>query len=177
MGSTKRVNQPVITINAMVRVGPWTIERVHHGEWRKCDRCKTDHKEVWVCTVDADEADVGARLKGQRTWRIGSTCGPTLMLVADEFWDEETKDLRRIVRLAVDASRVIADAKGREGDYLFLPNIIRNLVLLKQKLFPRRMQRVLRSHVNRASNELKREAAALNRPPSCAESATPCAPR
>jgi hypothetical protein len=88
MVSRKRVNQPVITIEAMVRVGPWLVERVHHGHWRNCDRCDADYKEVWVCVIEADDSTVGTHLGGKRTWQIGSTCGPKLMLLTDAFWGQ-----------------------------------------------------------------------------------------
>src|SRR5688572_19909538 len=75
--------EPTITISAMVRVGPWTVESVQHGPWRRCDRCGARHREVWVCTVDSDAAELLVTLRGQPTWHIGSTCGPTLMRVSE----------------------------------------------------------------------------------------------
>lgn len=132
MGS-KRVDEPLITINAMVRVGPWTVEQVLHGTWRNCDRCGADHKEVWVCTVDADDEAVGMRLGGQRTWRIGSTCGPTLMMVSEIEWSDGTKDLQRIVRLALRATRVVAWAREEGyGEDSLLPYVVEDLELLKK---------------------------------------------
>lgn len=131
----------------MVRVGPWVVEDVIDGEWRKCDRCGTDHKQVWVCTVDADQVDIIAKLGGKRTWRVGSTCGPTLEMVSNADWSAQTKELQRVVRLAVDATRTLAKARACGIDHLFLPWIVENLELLKNGTLSRHKQRVLRHHV------------------------------
>ena len=147
MGQSKRINTPLVTIKAMVRVGPWIVEDVVDGAWRKCDRCGTDHKQVWVCTVDADHREVVAKLGGKRTWRVGSKCGPTLEMVSDADWASSTKDAQRVVRLAVCATRALERAGARGIDHLFLPEIVENLALLKEGKLSRHMQRVLRHHV------------------------------
>lgn len=151
----KRVDTPLITINAMVRVGPWTVEHVHHGNWRKCDRCETDHNEVWVCTVHADDRAIASRLDGKRSWRSGSTCGPTLMLVSDIEWAGKTKDLKRMVRLAVDAARAIEGARKTKYRWLFLHLIEQWLPQLLQGMLTSHYQRVLRSHVNGVLSTLR----------------------
>ena len=153
---TKRTDSPVITINAMVRVGPWTVEQVHHGKWRQCDRCETDHKEVWVCTVNADESAIGA-LNGRRTWLIGSTCGPTLMLVSALEWRAQTKDLKRIIRLLLDARRAIEGARKHDDrDFYYLELIAARAELLRQGLLDRQQQRVMRHHVSGVLTTLRR---------------------
>jgi hypothetical protein len=143
MGNT-RVDEPVITISAMVKVGPWMVESVEYGKWRPCRRCETMHKETWVCTIDpsVDDATVAARLQGDRTWRVGSTCGPTLEMVSDHNWAGTTKDLSRIVRLVVRATHTIAKARdaGYRRDSL-MEEIAPDLELLKQGKLERRMQK------------------------------------
>lgn len=114
----KRVDEPVITIRAMVKIGPWTVEEVRYGEWKKCRRCKTPHKETWVCTIDPDVPDavVKERLGNDRTWCVGSTCGPTLEMVSDHDWAGTTKELQRAVKLAVRATHTIARARAAGYD-------------------------------------------------------------
>lgn len=71
----------MLTIRAMVRVGPWVLETVERDdEGTNCDRCDEPIKEIWTCTVDTDWKRLGT-LDGKRRWRIGSTCGPTLLEV------------------------------------------------------------------------------------------------
>lgn len=150
-----RVNTPLITINAMVRVGPWLVERVTHGEWRKCDRCGTDHKEVWTCSVVQGEEEVLARLPGgQRTWLVGSTCGPILELASGATWKDQAPDLRRIVRLAVDATRALERARAAGLEHIWLPSIAERLEPLKRMELDRHSQKVLRHHVNWLKNDL-----------------------
>jgi len=124
MVSRKRVNQPVISIEAMVQVGPWLIKRVDDGEWRNCDRCEADHKEVWICEIQAADAIVEKNLDGKREWRIGSTCGPKLMLLTNAFWgqpfpegfwEQETKDLTRKVKLVVERAALSRERRGTAG--------------------------------------------------------------
>ena len=135
------------------------MEEVIHGEWRKCDRCRTDHKEVWVCTVDADEVDIIAKLGGKRMWRVGSKCGPTLEMVSAASWAPQTKDLQRVVRLAVDATRVLEKAKAFGIDHLFLPWVVERLEFLKSGQLSRHLQGVLRSHVNAVADSVERATA------------------
>ena len=156
----KRVDEPVITINAMVKVGPWTVERVDYGEWRRCRRCKTPHKEVWVCTIDpqVNDATVAARLEGDRTWRVGSTCGPTLEMVSDHNWVGTTAELRKKVRLAVDATRAISGGRASAHEWHFLHLVEAWLPKLLDGTLDPRLQRPMRSHVNGVLNRLKRDA-------------------
>lgn len=161
MGS-KRLDEPVITITAMVKVGPWTVETVEYGKWRHCDRCETAHKEVWVCTIDpeVDDATVRARLRGERTWRVGSTCGPTLEMVSDHNWAGTTADLKRVVRLVVRATHRLAEAKRLGyGDSLY-PYVAEDLELLKKGKLPRRMQKRMSSMLTFIERWLERKARA-----------------
>ena len=140
----KRVDEPLITISAMVKVGPWMVESVEYGHWRPCRRCDTMHKETWVCTIDpsVDDATVAARLGGDRTWRVGSTCGPTLEMVSDHNWAGTTKDLSRIVRLVVRATHTIAKASAAGYREDSLTEIVsKELELLKAGKLERRMQK------------------------------------
>ena len=116
----------------MVRVGPWTVESVQHGPWRQCDRCGARHKEVWVCTVDADAVELGTVLDGKRTWRIGSKCGPTLILVSEKVWAEKTGPVMKTLHLLVRARRAIAAAVECKFESYFLPLIIERTNLLER---------------------------------------------
>src|SRR3954468_1553921 len=120
--ASNHVNEPLITINAMVQVGPWLIGPVNHGEWRHCDRCDTWHKEVWTCTIapEVDETVVAERLNGKRIWLIGSECGPKLEMADAAAWNGPTKDLKSRIELAIKAIHVIrrAQASGQSHPYL-----------------------------------------------------------
>src|SRR6187549_2174184 len=96
----------------------------------------TDHKEVWVCEVEADDATIAAHLGGKRRWLVGSTCGPELMLLTDAiwgqqfptgFWEQATKDLTRRVRLAFDATRAISETQTNADDYTYRDSVVRGL--------------------------------------------------
>ena len=155
------MDEPLMTINALVKVGPWTIGPVHYGEWRQCDRCGTHHKYVWVCTIDSevDDAMVAARLQGRRVWRVGSKCGPTLEMVSDSKWGGPPKELARIVKLAVDAKRAIAGAQASDLEFWALPLVVERLELLLKGGLSRHLQRVLRHHVSGILDTLRADAA------------------
>lgn len=62
----------MLTIRAMVRVGPWTvldIERVSPAE--RCERCGTRIREVWVCEVP----DIPRRSAAQVREKTGTADG------------------------------------------------------------------------------------------------------
>lgn len=105
----------MLTIVAMVRVGPWVLQRIDvlgSGDERfPCERCDTKLREIWVCEVD-EGADL-RELDGQRTWRIGSTCGPTLLSLSDEVWHEETRVLRSRLGLSKRLVRLLAAAQAQ----------------------------------------------------------------
>jgi len=156
----KRVDEPVITIRAMVKVGPWTVEDVEYGKWRPCRRCKTMHKETWVCTIDPNVPDsvVKERLDGDRTWRVGSTCGPTLEMVSDHNWAGTTADLKKKVRLAVDATRAIKGGRASAHEWHFLHLVEAWLPQLLAGTLDLHLQTVMRHHVNGVLNTLKEDA-------------------
>jgi hypothetical protein len=105
--------KPVFTINAMVKVGPWTVARVEDlDEPEHCERCGAEITQAWVCTVEAD-FDGLVKLNGKREWRIGSTCGPTLATVSAEHWKGATKDLHSNIRLMRDILRLEAAARAQ----------------------------------------------------------------
>ncbi len=147
--------EPTITISAMVRVGPWTVETVQHGPWRRCDRCNARHREVWTCTVDADAAELATTLRGQQTWRIGSTCGPTLMLVSEAVWDSQTKALGKVLHLLVRARRAIAVAAARNHEYWALSLIVERTELLQRRELTPHLTRWLSSHVTQLWNAVR----------------------
>jgi hypothetical protein len=100
----------MLTIRAMVRVGPWTvrdIERMPVAE--HCERCETTIKEVWVCEVDSSYERL-SELGGKTLWRIGNHCGPTLMEVSERVWKDSTGPAVRRLRYAKRAERLIAAA-------------------------------------------------------------------
>ena len=144
--------KPVFTINAMVKVGPWTVVRVEDlDDWDRCERCGKDIKQVWVCTVDAD-FDGLAKLNGKREWRIGSKCGPTLDAVSAAHWNGATKDLRSNIRLMHDVLRLEAAARAQSHA---LPNEVaeRTALLLAGTLDGRPLKR-LRFVVTKLSQHL-----------------------
>lgn len=103
----------IVTIRAMVRVGPWTVEEVRKElESTHCERCDAEIKEVWVCRVDEGSPRL-EELDGKAVWRIGSTCGPTLIAVSDEMWHEHEKPLKSRLRLALRATAVLNTARER----------------------------------------------------------------
>lgn len=157
---TKRVDEPLITINAMVKVGPWTIGPVYYGQWTRCERCKTPHKEVWTCTIDdsVDDATVAEKLLGRRKWLVGSTCGPTLEVVSNGKWSGPPKDLQKVVRLAIDASRAIKGGRTSKHEWHYLDLVEEWLPQLLAGTLDRHLQRVMRRHVNGVLNTLKEEA-------------------
>jgi hypothetical protein len=104
----------MLTINAMVRIGPWIVTTIEHlDKQTNCERCSTSILEVWVCEVDADSPRLG-ELGGKSLWRIGSTCGPTLMQVSDERWKSETSLATKRLRLLKRVDRLQAVALARE---------------------------------------------------------------
>jgi hypothetical protein len=131
----------VISINTMVRVGPWTIERVDRDEnWTNCERCDERIKEIWVCTVDEQFVDL-AKLDGKRTWRIGSTCGPTLIDVSNQHWKDGTRGIRAKVRLV---TRVITLLEAARAKNHRLPEFIEpRLALLLAGTIDERAQKHL----------------------------------
>jgi len=111
----------MLTIVAMVRVGPWTLEgiyRVPKSEpMEACKRCRRSIREVWVFRVD--EGYDLAKLDGQPVWRIGSECGPHLEEVNAEIWKQQMKPVTARLALVKRLEAVLktADAKG----YTLLP--------------------------------------------------------
>lgn len=90
----------MLTIRAMVRFGPWTlndIERV--DELEHCHRCNASIREVWVCEIESSH-ERSAELGDQTIWRIGNECGPALMQVSDEVWKHQTSPVRSRIRYA-----------------------------------------------------------------------------
>lgn len=90
----------VITIPAMVRVGPWTLNGIVRDEnWSRCERCKEPLKEIWICEVDDVDEAMMVKLEGKRTWRIGSTCGPVLLEVSKQVWKKSTEEAQYRLKL------------------------------------------------------------------------------
>lgn len=83
----------VITIPAMVRVGPWALNAIERNEnWSSCERCHEPLKEIWICEVDEIDEAMLVKLEGKRAWRIGSTCGPVLLEVSKHVWKQSTRE-------------------------------------------------------------------------------------
>ncbi|WP_375765162.1 hypothetical protein NR798_25950 [Archangium gephyra] len=91
----------MLSILVMARFGPWTLLRVEDllsdkSKWEHCERCDEHIRYVHVCQVDGEFKE----------WRIGSTCGPTLIQVSDEIWDEAAKIAARNLKLLHRALRL-----------------------------------------------------------------------
>lgn len=131
-----------LTIRAMVRVGPWTVRNVYYRQtFTNCERCDARLKEVWECEVDADSPRI-VELGGKNIWLIGSTCGPTLMMVSEETWRRHEKPLKSTVRLATRTQRVIDAA--RATNYTRLPDFVEErLPLLLDGTLPERPRKHL----------------------------------
>ncbi len=83
----------------MARVGPWTIRAVSWNPGTEsCERCGRTIKRIWECSVDPADGRAHG-LGGKLDWRIGSKCGPTLLEVSDQVWDENTKAATRNLAL------------------------------------------------------------------------------
>lgn len=158
LGHESILADPTITIPAMVRVGPWVVESVAYGPWRKCDRCGARHREVWTCTVDANAIDISTALNGQRTWCIGSTCGPTLMLVSEEVWRGKTQSLAKTLHLLVRSRRALAVASLRDHGSWALPLIRERTDMLERGELSEHLTRWLSSHVTQLWNAVRHTA-------------------
>lgn len=80
----------MLTISIMARFGPWVLLRVEDlapdkAHWQHCERCGEHIRYVYVCQVDGETKE----------WRIGSTCGPTLIKVSEAIWDKVAKAVAR----------------------------------------------------------------------------------
>ena len=112
----------MLTIPAMVRVGPWTlVELSKSHEWTNCERCDTPIKEIWTCTVNPAAAELLARLDGKLEWRVGSVCGPALLEVSEQVWKDETAGTMRRMRLLLKVEKLVAQAADQG---LELPTLI-----------------------------------------------------
>jgi hypothetical protein len=85
----------------MARFGPWTLLRVddleHDKEnWEHCERCGEHIRYVYVCQVERETKE----------WRIGSSCGPTLIAVSDELWGRVADAAKRDLILLHRALRI-----------------------------------------------------------------------
>lgn len=106
----------MLTIQAMVRIGPWVVRSIRRADQKiGCERCATPILEVWHCEVDAESPRL-LELGGKRMWYIGSTCGPTLMLVSEQVWAAETKLVARRLDLVLRLDKVAIAAAAR-GNY------------------------------------------------------------
>jgi hypothetical protein len=115
----------MLTINAMVRIGPWTIESVsYNSSWQTCERtgCGKNIKEVWTCVVDASYGKLDV-LGGKTSWQIGSVCGPTLIEVSEQIWSKETKMPSKRLKL-LKRLEVLTDAAEKQS--YELPNLFKD---------------------------------------------------
>lgn len=94
---------PNLTIKMMVKLGPWTFLGIDdkgfdQERWEHCQiqGCGEHIRYVHVCQLDADS----------REWRIGSTCGPTLIQISEEVWGRVANDAARNLKLLLRAERV-----------------------------------------------------------------------
>lgn len=97
----------MLTIHTMVRFGPWLLLRVEDltlntANWQRCERCGERIRYVYVCKVDGEAKE----------WRIGSTCGPTLIAVSDWLWTEAAQAAARNLMLLHRTLRLKAWEQG-----------------------------------------------------------------
>lgn len=69
----------MMSILAMVRMGPWTLNRIEvlDALSDRCQRCETKIKNVWIMERHGHSPDCQ---------RIGSDCGPQLEDLSAELW-------------------------------------------------------------------------------------------
>ncbi len=99
------------TLRRMVRWGPWSFLGVHdkgrsHDRWERCEveDCGKEIRYVHICQLDGEE----------HQWRIGSTCGPTLMHISEEEWNAAVRHADRDLRLLLRAQRLLRFEHGTE---------------------------------------------------------------
>jgi hypothetical protein len=139
----------MLTIRAMVRVGPWIVETLEHDErWTNCERCSERIKWIYVCRVDADSPQLIA-LGGKPVWRIGSTCGPTLMMVSDQVWHDGTQERFTAIKLVRRATMVLELAKKRRDDDWAVELIAERAEQLCESPLPPNLRAWLTSNVGR----------------------------
>lgn len=120
----------VITIPAMVRVGPWTLNAIERDEnWSHCERCNERIKEIWVCEVDEFDEAMLVKLEGKRVWRIGSKCGPVLLEVSEQVWKQSTQGVQYRLKLWRRFDRLVQVAREVDAE---LPS----LILVRGPLIP-----------------------------------------
>jgi hypothetical protein len=104
----------VITIQAMARIGPWTLESlVRNPDWENCERCGQRIKEVWIVKVES--VDLMNKLHGKPEWRIGSDCGPHLLNVSEKIWKDTTSDAQKRLRKVKDIDQLKRKADVRKS--------------------------------------------------------------
>ena len=91
----------MLTIPVMARFGRWVLLRIddlmpNKAEWENCERCREHIRYVFVCQVDGETKE----------WRIGSTCGPTLIAVSEAIWGDAIKNPKRDLLLLHRAYRL-----------------------------------------------------------------------
>lgn len=70
------------TINAMVTMGPWRLNRVEYmAQWEHCTI--SDTRILWVYVMEKLTEPRALR-------RVGSECGPKLEGLSDALWEEGT---------------------------------------------------------------------------------------
>ena len=106
------------TINAMVRIGPWTITHVVDRGKRDgaCERCSTPIRYEYHVVLD-EHHDPGEL--GKHAWVVGSKCGPDLAEASAEFWSPQWKsvdaEVRSIVGRLVRMAAIEAAAASNPG--------------------------------------------------------------
>lgn len=89
----------MLSIFAMVRMGPWTLNRIEVLDARsdQCQRCQTKIKNVWIMERH------GHRPQCQR---IGSECGPQLEELSAELWGPATAPFKLSLRHLVSLRKI-----------------------------------------------------------------------
>lgn len=105
--------------------------------------------------MDSDAAELLVTLRGQPTWHIGSTCGPTLMRVSEEVWHSETDAVAKVIHLLVRARRTLATASERGYDSWPVGLIAERTELLQRGKLSPHLTRWLSSHVTKVWNQVR----------------------
>jgi hypothetical protein len=82
-------------LQALVRIGPWTLTRVERLEGTepsvKCERCSTTIREIRCLTIDTSDEEL-AKHNVARDWRVGNDRGPQLIEETEARWHDSIDD-------------------------------------------------------------------------------------
>jgi hypothetical protein len=142
----------VLTVKAMVAMGPWTLSHVDDLGARvgSCQRCSTKIRYVWVMLLEQNGLPA-------EEWRIGSECGPRLEGMSQSLWDSGAELVERRLKLALRVAEAMRHPDfGRDVEH-GAANILRErLPLLLDGTLPLAKQKHLSLVTGAMLNRLKR---------------------